>query len=134
MGWELWRDGQSVESLSTGGFRLPLASGFKAVLRELLWSYVHALALLVPVFGVALGGMAWRRLKGRSPVLREEEAAQPGRPIRVIKDSLGHPPNPLPGQEGGENISGGHPQTPAIPMCRDWTPVFQQPASGGERL
>jgi len=32
---------------------------------------------------------------------------------RMMKSLFDHPPVPLPGQEGGIIISGGHPQTPA---------------------
>jgi len=53
---------------------------------------------------------------------------------RVMEKPFDHPPYPLPSQEGGGVISGGHPQTPAIkgrpsegakPL---WTPLFQRPA------
>ncbi len=56
-------------------------------------------------------------------------------PNRVMKNSVDYPPDPLPVQEGGETISGGHPQTPApsaalragsgaVPL---WTPLILQP-------
>ncbi len=79
-GWEVWKDGRSVETLSSGGFRLPLTTGIKAVLRELLWGYFHALALLMPVLGVVLGGMVWGRLKGRASVPSQGGNAQSALP------------------------------------------------------
>ena len=67
MGWQVWEERRVVKDLAVTGFRLPLLTGIKAVLRELLWSYLQGLAIVAVVLALAipmgaLAQRAWRRL------------------------------------------------------------------------